>query len=191
MADAVSLCNLALQGLGSNSITSLTQNSTAAKACNRVYEHARDTELRSHQWGFARAQVQIAADSTNPTFGAAKRYLKPSDCLRILPTEGQDGSSMQDDFQTFGRYIHTDHASPINLIYVQRVTDVEQMDQCFKDLLVKRIANDVCEKVTQSNKKRELARGEYIAARNMARKTNSFEKPPTEPPEDEWVTARN
>ena len=177
MADAVSLCNLALQGLGSNSITSLTQNSTAAKACNRVYEHARDTELRSHQWGFARAQVQIAADSTN--------------CLRILPTEGQDGSSMQDDFQTFGRYIHTDHASPINLIYVQRVTDVEQMDQCFKDLLVKRIANDVCEKVTQSNKKRELARAEYIAARNMARKTNSFEKPPTEPPEDEWVTARN
>ena len=190
MASEVSLCNLALSSLGAKAIASLTEDTTAGRECNRVYAHARDSELRAHPWGFARAQVKVAADSTNPVFGAAKRYLKPSDCLRILPTEGQNGSSLQDDFEMFGRYIHTDHTSPINLIFIQRVTDVELFDQLFKDLLVKRIANDVCEKVTQSNKKREHARFEYGEARKEARRVNAFEKPPLLPPEDEWISKR-
>ena len=184
MADAVSLCNLALSSLGAKSITSLTEDSTAAKECNRVYEHARDSELR------ARAQVKIAADRVDPIFGAAKRYLKPSDCLRILPTEGQDDSAQQDDFQTYGRYIHTDNTSPIKLIYVARITDVEQFDQLFRDLLVRRIASDISEKITQSNTKREAARQEYIAAQKEARRVNAFEKPPQEFPKDSWLKAR-
>ena len=190
MADAVSLCNLALSSLGAKSITSLTEDSTAAKECNRVYEHARDSELRAHPWGFARAQVKIAADRVDPIFGAAKRYLKPSDCLRILPTEGQDDSAQQDDFQTYGRYIHTDNTSPIKLIYVARITDVEQFDQLFRDLLVRRIASDISEKITQSNTKREAARQEYIAAQKEARRVNAFEKPPQEFPKDSWLKAR-
>jgi hypothetical protein len=190
MADAVSLCNLALARLGARSISSLSEDSTAGRECNRVYAHARDSELRAHVWGFARTQVQVAADSTNPIFDAARRYLKPANCLRILPTEGQEASALQDDFQTYGRYIHTDHSSPINLIYIKQVTDENQFDELFTRLLVARIANDISEKVTQSNKKRELANMEYVAAKKEARKINSFEKPPIKPPEDKWVTAR-
>ena len=190
MTDSVSLCNLALAALGAKSITALTEDSVAARECSRVYAHARDSETRAHSWGFARTQVQVAADSTNPIFGAARRYLKPSDCLRILPTEGQGASDTQDDFATYGRYIHTDHSSPINLIYLKRVTDENEFDQLFADLLVKRIAKDIAEKVTQSNTKKKKATEDYDAAKKEARRINSFEKPPEKPPDDKWITAR-
>ena len=63
MASAVDICNLALQRLGAKSIGALTEDTTAGRECNRVYEHARDSELRSHQWSFARTRVEVAADS--------------------------------------------------------------------------------------------------------------------------------
>ena len=68
MASAVDICNLALQRLGAKSIGALTEDTTAGRECNRVYEHARDSELRSHQWSFARTRVEVAADSVAPTF---------------------------------------------------------------------------------------------------------------------------
>ena len=128
MTDAVSICNLALQRVGAKSISSLTEDSTAARACNRVYTQARDSELRAHVWSFARERVQVAADGTDPTFGYAKRYALPSDCLRILPTNGTKGDPVQDDWQIEGRFVLTDDASPINLIYIKRETDENNFD---------------------------------------------------------------
>jgi hypothetical protein len=190
MADDVSICNLALQRLGAKSISSLTEDSTAARACNRVYEHARDSELRAHPWSFARRRVQVAADATAPTFGFAKRYQLPSDYLRILPTNGYDGSSVQDDWQIEGRFIVTNDASPINLIYLKRVTDENEFDALFTELLVSRIAMDIAEKITQSNRKKEEAIVRYNDAKKEARRVNAFEAPPGELPEDGWVAAR-
>jgi len=190
MTDAVSICNLALQRVGAKSISALSEDSTAGRACNRVYAQARDSELRSHPWAFAREQVQVAADSTDPSFGAAKRYAIPSDCLRILPTNGTNKTDTQDDFEIFGRFVHTDHTSPIKLNYIKQVTDEETFDSLFVELLIARIAMDVSEKVTQSNKKKEEARLQYKETQKEARRVNAFERPPQTPPTDTWVNAR-
>lgn len=190
MTDAVSICNLALQKVGAKSISALTEDTTAGRACNRVYEQARDSELRSHPWGFARERVQVAADATAPAFGAAKRYALPSDCLRILPTNGNDATGIQDDFEIFGRFIHTDHASPINLVYIKRVTDENTFDSLFVELLIARIAMDIAEQVTQSNAKIEAARAGYIKAQKEAKRINAFERTPQTSPTDPWLQAR-
>jgi hypothetical protein len=190
MTDAVSICNLALQRVGAKSISTLTEDTTAARACNRVYEQARDSELRAHSWAFARERVQVAADSTDPTFGAARRYALPSDSLRILPTNGVDGTDTQDDFEIFGKFIHTDHSSPINLNYIKRVTDENTFDSLFVELLIARVAMDVSEKVTQSNKKKDDARLHYREVQKEARRINAFERPPQKPPVDTWINAR-
>jgi len=190
MTDAVSICNLALQRVGAKSISSLSEDSTAGRACNRVYEQARDSELRSHPWTFARERVQVAADSTNPVFGAAKRYALPADCLRILPTNGTNGTNTQDDFEIYGRFIHTDNASPINLVYIKQITDEETFDSLFVELLIARIAMDIAEAVTQSNKKKEEARVQYLAIQREARRINAFERPPQIIPTDSWEDAR-
>ena len=190
MTDAVSICNLALQRVGAKSIPSLSEDTTAGRACNRVYEQARDSELRAHSWAFARERVKVAADSTDPTFGAAKRYALPSDNLRILPTNGVDGTDTQDDFEIFGKFIHTDHSTPINLNYVKRITDENTFDALFVELLIARIAMDVSEKVTQSNKKKDDARLHYKEVQKEARRVNAFERPPQKPPVDIWINAR-
>ena len=196
MASAeVEICNLALARLGARSIVSLTEDSVNARECNRVYAHARDTELRSHPWSFARTRVQLAALSTPPIFGYANQFPLPDDYLRILTDNGR-GSSLraQDDFQIEftgdTRVILTDLAAPINLVYIRTVTDVTQFDQLFTDLLVARIAHDVCEKITQSNSKRELAVAAYTAAKREARRINGFERGAQEAPEDPWLIAR-
>ena len=190
MADAVSICNLALQRLGAKAISSLTEDTTAGRACNRVYTHARDSELRSHTWNFARERVQVAADSTDPIFGYAKKYAIPSDCLRILPTNGTQGTPVQDDWQIEERFILTDDTAPIDLVYIKRITDENTFDVLFIELLVARIAMDIAETVTQSNTKKDNARLHYKEVQKEARRVNAFERPPQDLPTDAWVNAR-
>tara|TARA_R110000824_G_scaffold30711_4_gene100763 strand:- start:2467 stop:3042 length:576 start_codon:yes stop_codon:yes gene_type:complete len=190
MASAVDICNLALQRLGAKSISSLNEDSTAGRACNRIYDHARDSELRSHPWSFARTRVSVAAEATDPAFGYGKQYPLPSDCLRILPNDSTGILSTQDDWQVEGRKILTDDTSPIYLVYIKQITDESQFDSLFIELLVSRIAMDIAEAVTQSNKKKEEATSRYVNAQKEAKKANAFGRPPQVPPTDPWVTAR-
>ena len=178
------ICNLALQRLGAKAISNLSEDSTAGRECNRVYAHARDSELRAHPWNFARARVSIAADSTAPAFGFDLQYDLPSDYLRILP------DSEVTDWQIEGRKILTNDTAPLQLVYLKRVTDPNEFDELFIDLLVARIALDICEKVTQSNTKKEEAASRYTAVKKEAKRVNAFENTSKNGPTDEWITAR-
>jgi|TARA_R110000803_G_scaffold50766_2_gene105232 hypothetical protein len=190
MASAVDICNLALQRLGSKSISSLTEDSTSGRACNRIYEHARDSELRAHPWSFARSRATLAAEATDPDFGYSKQYPLPSDCLRILPNDGSNTVSRQDDWQIEGRKILTDDTSPIYLVYIKQVTDENDFDSLFTELLISRIAMDIAEAVTQSNTKKDDAQVRYTNAKKDARKANAFGRGAQTPPDDAWLTSR-
>ena len=197
MADDVSICNLALQRLGTKAISSLAEDSTAGRECNRVYTHARDSELRSHPWSFARARAQIAADTTAPLFGFSNAFSLPADYIRWLPARNVANTSVtlggidaNIDWQIEGRKIVTNDTSRLDIVYLKRVTDPNEFDALFTDLLVARIAMDVAEKVTQSNTKKTNAEGRYKVAKDEAKRANAFERPPQEAPEDTWVLAR-
>ncbi|MEO2140938.1 MAG: hypothetical protein ABGX63_02025 [bacterium] len=197
MTSDVDICNLALQRLGAKSISALVEDSTAGRECNRVYAHARDSEIRSHSWSFARARVELAADATDPIFGYAKRYTLPAGFLRLLPVRNVatntlilGGIDPNIDWQIEGGYIMTDDSAPLQIIYLQSISDPNLFDQLFTDLLVARIAMDIAEKVTQSNAKKLNAETRYVSIKMEAKKINAFERPPQEAPADEWVTAR-
>jgi hypothetical protein len=178
------ICNLALQRLGAKAISTLSEDSAAGRECNRIYEHARDSELRAHPWNFARARVALAADSVTPAFGFANQFPLPSDFLRILPDVDVT------DWQIEGGSILTDDAAPLQLIYIKRVTDVTLFDELFIELLVSRIAVGLAEKLTQSNTKLNIAHEQYKLIKAEAMRVNSFENTSRTPPVDEWVTAR-
>jgi len=179
------ICNLALQRLGAKSISNLTEDSPAGRACNRVYDHARDSELRAHSWSFARARVSLPAAATPPAFGFLQQYPLPSDYLRILP------NALIDDWQIEGRSILTNTAAPLLLVYIKRVTDPNMFDELFVALLVARIAMDISEALTQSNTKRQAAAEGYKLARADARKINAFERTSQKLPTDSWIKVRN
>lgn len=191
MASSVDLCNLALQRLGAKSITALTDDSTNARECNRVYEHARDSELRAHPWNFARKRAELAASSTAPAFEYANAFPLPSDFLRLMSNNGRLGMTNQDDLQIEAGNILTNDSAPLPITYIARITDPEAFDQLFADLLVARIARDLAEKITQSNAKIQAAQTLYEQARSEARRINAFERPPQRSPEDPWVSARH
>lgn len=190
MPSEVDICNLALQRLGAKTITALTDDSVNARECNRVYAHARDSELRAHPWSFARKRAQLAASSTAPAFEYARAFDLPSDFLRLLPNNGRLGQVVQDDLQIESGQILTNDGAPLNIIYIARITDPNTFDQGFIDLLVARVAFDLCEKITQSTKKFEIMNLQYQEAKATARRVNAFERPAQEAPADPWITAR-
>ena len=180
----VDICNLALQRLGAKTITSLTEDNVRARECNRVYDHARDSELRAHPWSFARKRSSLAADATAPAFGYDNQYTVPTDFLRLLPTKEQK------DFQIEANKILTNDDAPLQIVYIAEITDPNLFDLLYKDLLISRIAMDIAEKVTQSNSKIEAAMERYDASKKEAKRINAQERPPEESADDEWITAR-
>lgn len=189
MASVVDICNLALQKLGASRIVSLTQDDSNARECNLIYEHARDAELRAHPWNFAIKRAQLAASSTAPAFGYAAAYPLPSDCLRLLPPDPHENFASL-DWQIEGRSILTNDTGVLEIRYIARITDPNLHDPLFNDLLACRIAEQLNEKLTQSNAKGQQIREDKRVAMREARRVNAFENTSQEAPEGSWLTVR-
>lgn len=189
MASEVGICSRALQKLGARRISSLTEDSSNARACNAAYEVLRDAELRAHPWSFATDRASLAADSSSPDFGRSNAFQLPSDCLRLLPPYPEDNLNSH-DWQIEGRKIYTDESAPLRIRYIKKVSDPNEMDPLFRELLATRIALELCEEVTQSNTKKDALKDDYRNGLNEARRANAIERVAQQPPEDEWITKR-
>jgi hypothetical protein len=189
VASIVDVCNRALQKLGADRIISLTQDSVSARACNLAYEPVRDAELRLHPWNFAISRAQLAADATAPEYGYDYSYTLPSDCLRVL-TNDPNEAAYPTDWKIEGRKILTNDAAPLQIRYITRITDTTKYDALFNEMLSCKLAMEMCEELTQSNSKRQLAAEEYKQTTREARKMNAFENIPAEQATDSWLTTR-
>lgn len=189
MASEVGICNRALQKLGASSILSLTEDSTEGRACNLAYKPVRDALLRSHWWSFSIKRASLAASSTSPLFGYDNQFPLPSDYLKLIPPDHREKVYMT-DWKLEDGFIRTNDDAPLEIRYVSRVTDPNKFDALFIEALSARLAMEMCEQLTQSNAKRQLAMQEYQDSIREARKHNAFENPPVEAPDGSWITSR-
>lgn len=189
MASVVDISNRALQKLGASRIISLTDDSVSARACNLAYEPVRDRELRKHAWNFAITRIALASDATAPAFGYTNAFTLPSDCLRVLPNDRNEGA-YENAFKIEGRKILANNEGPIYIRYIARITDTTMFDAIFTEAISSAMAVEMCEELTQSNSKREIANADYSDAIKQARRQNAFEMIPTESETDTWITAR-
>jgi len=74
MASKVEICNSALNMLGANNITDITEDSKNARLLNQRYDPVRDAIFRSHAWNCLIKRVQLAQDTDTPTHEYAKQY---------------------------------------------------------------------------------------------------------------------
>jgi len=190
MASKVEICNMALLKLNASIITSLTENSKAARNCNLVYEPTKLAELRKHFWSFSIKRDQLAADSTAPLFTKTNSFTLPSDFVKLVSPDPEDLTNNL-DWIIEGKAIYTDDSAPLNIRYVYNVTDVNEMDSLFRDTLSFKIAINLADALTQSNSKKRNLFVEYKDSIAAARKANAIEKISQKTPEDEWVTVRN
>jgi hypothetical protein len=184
MTSTVEIANNALQKLGAEAISSLSDNSDRARAISRIYAQELRAELRAHPWNCAIKRVQLAALEDAPAFGPAYQYQLPSDCVRILT------SVLVTDWQIEGRKLLTDDPGPLDLRYVYELTDPNEMDPLLIDAFSSRLAWKVATRVVDSNTMTAAARQMYMDTLGAARKANAFENISAEPPEDSWLTAR-
>lgn len=193
-----SIANAALTKLGEARITDLADETDVARVLNSRFEAVRDAELRKHRWKFAQKRAELAALVDAPAFGYAYQFELPDDFLRLdsigeaYPNDLSDYRTSIDSerYRIEGTVILTDDAGPLPLRYGAKVTDPTKFDTLFVEALACKLAIEVCEKITQSNTKRQLAWDEYKDALREAVKVNALEKPPSYLADDSWILGR-
>lgn len=187
MASITSVCNRGLQLLGAARILSITDDNRNGRACNACYEDIRRSEIRKHRWRFAiRRQVLAPLNETDPHSEFSYIFQIPSDCVRILKPENDPYC----DWQLEGRKIYTNDGATMKLRYIADITDVNQWDENFREMVSAKMAEVMCEEITQSNSKLANVIRAYKDARMEAKKNNAFETIPATPEDDAWVNSR-
>lgn len=200
MASEVDICNSALTKLGATSITALTDADPKATTMNLLYPLVRDAELRRRRWKFSLRRASLPALSEDPAFGFAYQYQLPTnpDCLRVIQvSEYHVGLDLSDYrgaptemYSIEGQKILTNFPAPLKIRYIARITDATTYDAAFVESLASRLAYEACERITQSESKKEsLLRG-YRLSIKEATLANALESAPAHLADDTWVTAR-
>lgn len=154
MADSVvEICNLALLRLGGaynqEMITSLTEDSKAARVCSVYYPQVRDEVLRSHPWNCAVKRADLGAPlSETPEWGYDYAYQLPTNpkCLRVLQME-----DVKTQWRREGDKLLTDETE-VNILYVARVTDVKQYDSLLVEGIYTKLAAKLATSITDNKR---------------------------------------
>lgn len=141
----VQIVNNALIRIGASAITSLTENSEAARAANLIYEQIRDATLRDHIWNFAVKRIALAQEVDTPAFEYSFQYALPSDCLRVLQMQEKNLI-----YKIEGRKLLTDEGTA-KIIYISRVTDPNEFDAMFVEALSARLAAELSIPLAESS----------------------------------------
>lgn len=174
---AVTICSQALRELGENGITALTEDSTAGRLCNALYDKERRKELRAHRWNFAIKRVALAQRGTAPTFGYSYAYALPSDYLRALEEQYHDTDFKVESGADGVLQVVTDNGT-FNLLYVSNVTDPTIFDADFVDALVARMKWKLAYAITGSAAREQQAKADYDVQVRDARSIDSQEGVP-------------
>lgn len=92
MANAVTICNIALSRIGNKANVSSIDppdESTEAEACARFYPLALGTLLDEHNWSFATKRATLALRNVDAT-PWQYAYSLPSDCRHVIVVERTD-----------------------------------------------------------------------------------------------------
>jgi hypothetical protein len=179
MASKVEICNLAIQNLGGNYITSLTEGSEAAIECNLRFDTARRALLNMHPWNFATRRAALNVDTSAPAFNYLYQFTLPSDFLYMIMTGQEESSQANSLFNTALNPTITNsfvginqadkyriestsaglkllsNSSDVNIIYVADVEDTQLFSGVFTDLLARYLSMLLAYKITGNSKERD------------------------------------
>ena len=185
MASTVDIANIALNNIGASNISSLDENSKAARVVNQRYESVRDAVFRAHPWNCLINRASLAQETTTPAFGYTYQYSLPTNpfCLRVLEFSNGTLSYPQDNitnntggpvFVIEGRKLLTDEGSA-QIKYVGRITDPQQYDASLIEALAARLSAEVCYAITGSTSMVQIQTSLYEAKVNEARFNDATE----------------
>ena len=186
MSSFTAIANRALSLLGQNPIVSLEDKTPAAEEINRVMPFVLDSVFRMHPWNCLVVRKSLAPTNDLPVYEYDYQYNLPSDCLRLLDVSTETDSR----YTVEGRRILTNAGPEIFIRYVAESLDPNQYDGLLREALAAYLAATICERITQSNNKRDLANMELDKALAHAKRVDAQENPPVGFKEDSWISSR-
>ena len=192
MSSIVTICNNALMLVKTKkTITSLSQGTVEADACDIIYEELRDTMLEVHQWNFAVKRVKMGQLLATPGFEWAYAYQLPADFMRLITVHAGSSGGDRVPYKIENGTVVSD-ATNLSLRYISRVEDPNLMPATFRTALSKLMASRLAVGLAND---RLLAEGLYYQYRDedlpVAKSADSLQDMPEQMPESEWVSVRN
>jgi hypothetical protein len=187
MSSFTAISNRALSLLGHGPIISLDDLTPESEEVKRVLPFVLDSVFRSHPWNCLVVRQSLAATSGTPVYEYSNSYALPSDCIRVLDVVTDNN----DRYVVEGRNLLTNAGPEINLRYVKHSEDPNLYDGLLREAIATYLALTLCEKITQSNTKKQLLVDDFKRVILEARRVDGQENPPARFAADTWVTARH
>lgn len=198
MASQVDICNRALIKVGAGQITSITDNTKAARILSSLWDTVRKSELQKRFWNFALQRTTLPALADTPAWGFGYQYQLPTDFLKlqqindlfIAPGMADYRSSDDSAWAIEGQSILTDFGAPLKIRYVRDITDTGLFDPLFVEAMACKLAVEACYAINQSRDGVRQAQDDYKMAVKEAALSNAIAKPPQGLLDDSWMMGR-
>lgn len=194
MADKVEIANLALQEMGAEPITSLSDDRKTARVINLRFDSLRDSFLRMHSWNFAKARMKLSRLEDPPAYGFRFAYALPSDWLRTLHVATNASTKPEHQvtephYKIEGGRLLADH-DEIFIVYVRRVTNTEEWDELAIDAFVLFLASRTARAITQNLDLAQSLADDFRIKLREARFYDATDEPAQRLESDEWLASR-
>lgn len=156
----LSICSDALILLGAAPLSSFTEGSDTAQACDRLYPDVRDTILSTYVWSWTLKKSQLARLSTNPVNEWSYAYQLPGDmlsgALAVFETNSTVERSRRYGWEIYGDQLYTN----METVYIDYQSNVSEskMPPYFVRLLRTALASELAIVVTDQASKADYFR---------------------------------
>lgn len=184
------IANAALLFLGHSTITDFDQaNVKASRLAKATYAMIRDETLRNHPWNFAKARAKVSSTGTTPVHSYTNAYDLPTDSLRVMFVNFQDPTIGK--WVAEGNQILTDLGSPIEIEYIQRVTNTGLFDASFTLALSYNLARHWAEPLAKATTLKQSTKEDLAEILQNARTSDGQEATATLFTTGTWLTDRS
>jgi hypothetical protein len=133
---SVSICSDALILLGAAPISSFTEGTDAALACDRLYPDLRDSIISNYMWTWSLKKTQIARLAEAPTNEWKYAYQLPGDMLSgVIALFTSSGTNQQP--ANYGWEIYGDQEMPVYFVRLLRTALAAELGFVITDQVAK------------------------------------------------------
>lgn len=172
------IANMALAVLDEAPIDSLDQDVKAARLLNLHFDLTREAELARHAWVFAILRATLAGADTGSGYGTLNHaYELPVDCLRPLPpTHNGEPDGVPLSWRQEAGLIYSDQPGPLVLRYIANLTDPNDWDALFSEVVVAALAVKLAHPLTHKAGMIDIARSAYDRGLDAAFTANAIQR---------------
>ena len=180
----INIVNRALGLLGHEFITSLTEDTKAARFSNELFDDTRDSIFRLHPWNCCIKRASLSLLGSTPAYYFTKEFQLPTDFIRIHQPEDDTV-----EYKIEGNKLLTDQDT-FKCTYIFKNTDVGTYDSLLVEVLALKLACNLVMPLLQDLRTLDAMNNLYYQKLSEARSADATEGTPDGLVSDFWLESR-